>query len=105
MKITQNRLDLMDTIVVDEIDEKDPLSVEFRDFDPTRTMSRHRVLQVETSRPDLIAFTEYGSTGYWWFILAVNGVIDPYQLTEADFLKIPSSLDYYDWFREEKGTV
>jgi len=108
MKVTQNRLDLMDTDTVtidgEEFEIKDPLSISFRDFAPTRTLSEHRVSQDEVPRPDIIAYLEYSTVGYWWFVAAINGIIDPYEMPEQDLIKIPRALDYFDWFREQKGS-
>ncbi len=98
----------MDTVTVTidgvDYDMKDPLSVQFRDFKLQRTASEHRVHQVEVPRPDLISFVEYNTPGYWWFIAAINGVVDPYEMPEQDRVKVPRLLDYFDWFREQKGT-
>ena len=108
MKVTQNRLDIMATeaITIDGevFDVKDPISIQFRDFELRRTASEHRVLQSEVSRSDLISFIEYNTVGYWWVIAAINGVVDPYEMPEQDLMKVPRLLDYFDWFREQKGT-
>lgn len=108
MKVTQNRLDLMDTVAITvggvEHRVKDPLTVQFRDFELRRAASEHRVLQGEVSRPDVVSFVEYNAAGYWWFVAAINGVVDPYAMPEQDLIKIPRLLDYYDWFRQQKGT-
>lgn len=108
MKVTQNRLDLMstETITIDGVEYaiKDPISVQFRDFELKRTASEHRVKQDEVRRPDIVSYLEYNSAGYWWFVAAINGVIDPYEMPEQDLVKIPRLLDYFDWFREQKGT-
>jgi len=108
VKVTQNRLDLMETVVVtiggEDFDIKDPISVQFRDFELKRTAAEHSVHQSEVTRPDIVSFLEYGTSGYWWFLAAVSGVVDPYELPEQDLMKIPRLLDYFDWFREQKGT-
>ena len=108
MKVTQNRLDLMTTETItiggEELDVKDPLSVQFRDFELKRTAAEHMVLQNEVPRPDIISYVEYSTPGYWWFIAAINGVIDPFEMPEQELAKIPRLLDYFDWFRDQKGT-
>ena len=108
MKVTQNRLDLMSTEIITvsgvEYDVKDPISVQFRDLELRRTAAEHRVLQNEVPRPDIISFLEYNTVGYWWVIAAINGVVDPYEMPEQDLLKVPRLLDYFDWFRGQKGT-
>ncbi len=101
MKITTNRYELMDDVVVDSVAEKDPLSSPIQKFSPTRGVTYHKVMGEEVSRPDLIAFREYGSVKLWWFILAVNGIVDPLDVTIGTSLEIPSILDYYDFVREQ----
>ena len=108
MKVTQNRLDLMDTEVITidgvEFSIKDPLSVQLRDFELKRRAAEHKVMQDEVPRPDIVSLLEYNSVGYWWFIAAINGVVDPYEMPEQELLQVPRLLDYFDWFREQKGT-
>lgn len=108
MKVTQNRLDLMATETVTiggvEYDVKDPLSVQFRDFETRRRAGEHRVVQSEVPRPDIISFVEYNTVGFWWFIAAISGVVDPYAMPEQELVRVPQLLDYYDWFREQKET-
>ena len=108
MKVTQNRLDLMstETITVDgvEYDVKDPLSVQFRDFEQRRTAPEHKVIQSEVPRPDIISLNEYSTVAYWWFVAAINGVVDPYDMPEQELIVMPNTLDYFDWFRGQKGT-
>ena len=107
MRVTQNRLDLMtkETVVIDGVfyNVMDPLSVQFRDFGSKRAVFEHTVLQLEVSRPDIVSYVEYNTPGYWWFIAAINGVVDPYEMPEQERVKIPQLLDYFDWFREQKG--
>lgn len=98
----------MDTVTVTidgvEYDMKDPLSVQFRDFELQRTASEHKVIQGEVSRPDIVSYLEYNTPGYWWFVAAINGIVDPYEMPEQELVKIPQLLDYFDWFRAQKGT-
>ncbi len=103
MRITLDRTELMDTVTVDGVREKDPLSVNFREVELKRPASQHRVSQDEIPRPFLIAYREMGSAGYWWFVAAINNVVDPWEMPEGQKMKIPSDLDYSDWYRQEKG--
>jgi len=105
MKVSSNRLDLMDTVTVDGIQEKDPLTMQVRDFVARRQVGQHVAHQVARNRPFLISIDEYNSAGYWWFILAINNIVDPYEVPQNVKLKIPSIDDYYDWFRDQKGTT
>lgn len=105
MKVTQNRLDLMTTETVNGTQEKDPLSINYLDFEQQREAKKHTMLYSEQRRPDIISQDEYQSPGFWWFILAINGVTDPYEVPTDIRLTIPSQLDYFDWFRGQLDEV
>ena len=41
-------------------------------------------------RPDLISNIFYGSPGYWWYLMLVNGVTDPFEgFNSGDQILIP----------------
>ncbi len=41
-------------------------------------------------RPDIISQVFYGSVGYWWLIMLVNNISDPFEgLNVGDQIKIP----------------
>ena len=105
MKVTQSRMDLMETVTVDSIKEKDPLSLNFRGFEAVRRSNRVQVQQVHVERPYLLAYSVYGLVGYWWFLCNVAGVVDPYAMPEGDLIVAPNVLDYYDWYRDQKALV
>jgi hypothetical protein len=105
MKVSSSRLDLMDTVTVDGVQEKDPLTMRFDEFELQRVASRHTVQQSEVNRPDLISGVEYGAVHFWWFILETNGVVDPWEIPEDVRLTVPQILDYYDWFRQQKEST
>jgi hypothetical protein len=45
----------------------------------------------DLARPDLIAYKMYGSVGYYWAILWLNGVLDPFEtLYVGMMLRIPT---------------
>jgi hypothetical protein len=92
----------MNTVTVNGVQEKDPLSMSYRDLVLKREPTRHQTLTGQEKRPDLIANVQYQSPGFWWFILGVNGIIDPYDVPDEFMLTIPDMLDYYDWFRDQK---
>jgi len=105
MKVSTNRLDLMDTVTIDGVQEKDPLTMQVRDFVARRHSRQHIAHQTVRSRPYLTSIEEYSSVGYWWFILEINNIDDPYEVPQDVKLTIPSLDDYYDWFRDQKGTT
>ena len=99
MRITHDRLQLSNTVTVDDIIELDLLSTKFRDFVSVRRMSIHRIVADEVGRADLVSFREYGTPSLYWFILKVNGIIDPYDLDVGSLLEVPSLLDFYEFVR------
>jgi len=103
MKLTTNRLNLMDVVTVDGVQERDPLTLNYRDFEPIRAMGTHEVTTDEVNRAYLVAYQEYSSVNLWWFVLAVNGVVDPWALSMTEYLQVPNLLDYYDWYRSQSG--
>ena len=61
----------------------------------------YRVEDVDLMRPDMISYKSYGSVRYWWIILYINGIEDPfYDLIVGSLLDIPSQLDIYDFFKQ-----
>ncbi len=52
-------------------------------------------------RPELISFQAYSTVRYWWLILFVNKVDDPFfGLSEGQLLTIPNILDVYDFYKK-----
>jgi hypothetical protein len=56
----------------------------------------YRVEERDAMRPDLISYKIYGTIGYWWLIMSVNGIQNPLKdIVVGTLLKIPSALDIY----------
>ena len=52
--------------------------------------SRYLVKASDLMRPDLIAFSVYGKSTYWWVIMYVNKIANPFvDLSAGLVLKIP----------------
>lgn len=51
------------------------------------------VVQSEVKRPDLISFRFYGTTEYWWIIMAYNNMLSVEELVTGTVLEIPSEED------------
>jgi len=47
----------------------------------------------EAGRPDVVSYKLYGSTQYWWVILAYNNMVHHDELVTGTVLKIPSLSD------------
>jgi hypothetical protein len=80
--------------------ELDYLTNTLSKFTMNYPVSFYTVTESDLGRPDLISHKSYGDVGYWWLILMVNQVIDPFNgLTVGQNLMIPSLLDIYAFQR------
>lgn len=80
-------------------EEFDYLSSDITDFEIKRPTRFYTVQYDETQRPDLISIRNYGKQDYWWIILRVNDILDPWNdIEEGDVLRIPNERDIEDWF-------
>lgn len=43
----------------------------------------------DLDRPDIIAFAAYGDETLWWYVMAYNGINDPFSLSVGDRLRLP----------------
>lgn len=58
----------------------------------------YRMDDSEIPDPALISHRVYGDVGFWWIILLVNGVENPFtELSPGTILTIPNKLDIYDF--------
>jgi len=64
-------------------------------------VSYYRVDAVDWMRPDLISYKCYGTVNYYWLIMLVNGVFDPFhELEVGRLLTIPNMLDIYSFYKQ-----
>lgn len=95
-----DRTKFYDTAVVNGVKELDFGTSSISKFQYQYPFSYHRVTESDLMRPDLISFKYYNTVQYWWVILRVNDVRDPYDgLVVGALLKIPSILDLYDIYK------
>lgn len=98
-----NRLLLHNLETVDEIQEVDLSQSNINNFVFNYTPNYYRVSESDILRPDLISFNVYGVVSYWWLLMVVNRVFNPFRdLTVGALLKIPNILDIYDYYRKGK---
>ena len=95
-----NRLNFYKIVTVDGVQELDFLDSSLSGFQMQYPASFYEVTGADLMRPDMISFKNYGTVQYWWVILLVNGVGDPfYDLNVGDMLIIPNLLDLYNFYR------
>lgn len=89
--------------IVEGMWELDYLSSELHSFVPQYEMTTYRVTDLDVLCPDRISWLVYGVEDYWWLILYINKILDPFsQLRAGDLLNIPSMLDIYTFNKKYK---
>lgn len=93
------RTNFLNKETIDNIQEYDLLMTNFEYFKIQRPTTFYIVTNDDLGRPDLLSLRIYGDQNYWWILLEVNGVCDPYnELKEGDVLIVPSLLDIEDFY-------
>ena len=93
-----NRLNFYHEFVVEDIKELDFLWNSLSEFKLEYESIYYRVRLTDVLRPDMISYKCYGVVDFWWIILLINGIDNPFiDLKEGDLLIIPSKLDIYNF--------
>jgi hypothetical protein len=80
--------------------EYDFLVTNITNFKMTYPPLYYRVNTTDLMRPDMISFNVYGTVKYWWLLMFVNGIFDPFNdLSAGQRLTIPNILDIYDFYK------
>jgi len=88
---------------VNGINEIDHMWSTLSSFKLTYESSYYRLCEEDIGAPDLISKKLYGSEKYWWIILLVNKIHDPYNDMEiGDIIQVPSVFDVYNFVRQYK---
>lgn len=93
------RTNFLNKETINNTQEYDLLMTNFEYFKIQRPTTFYTVTNDDLGRPDLLSLRIYGDQNYWWLLLEVNGVCDPYnELKEGDVLIVPSLLDIEDFY-------
>lgn len=85
-------------LIHDGIEELDFLWNSLSSFQMKYDPVYYRVDDSDIPDPALISYRVYGDVGFWWAILLVNGIENPFtELESGMILKIPNKLDIYDF--------
>jgi len=87
----------------DTVKELDHLNNSLLKFKMKYPSSYYVIKEDDLLRPDLISYKAYGTVGFWWLILSINGIMDifnsdvntPNKFIVGMTLKIPNILDIY----------
>lgn len=87
--------------ILDDVEEFDYLWNSLQNFKVNYRPSYYRVSDGDTYRPDLISYKMYGTVKYWWIIMFINKIDDPFfGLTVGQQLTIPNILDIYEFYKQ-----
>lgn len=90
-------------VTVDGVEQLDYLHHTLSGFKMKYEPSYYRVNATDLMRPDTISYKNYGTVRYWWLILYVNGIGDPFsELTLGQLLQIPNLIDVYNFYKKYK---
>lgn len=93
-----NRLNFYNEFLVDGIPQLDFLWNALSKFKMEYESIYYRIRSSDVLRPDIISYKCYGVVDFWWVILLVNGIDNPFTgLKEGDLLIVPSKLDIYNF--------
>ena len=93
-----NRINFYHEHTVEEIKELDFLWHSLSEFKMEYEPAYYRVRLSDLIRPDIISYKCYGVVDFWWIILLINKIDNPFtDLKEGDLLVIPSKLDIYNF--------
>jgi len=86
---------------VDGTEELDFLYNSLSEFEMAYEPKYYRVDESDASDPGIISYKCYGTVEFWWVILAVNGIQNPFtELTVGIVLTIPNVIDIYTFQRK-----
>ena len=96
--MTTKRHDLYKKVRVENNKEIDLLTSKITDM-MFENYDVYTIQQFVEHRPDLISFIHYGTVEYWWLILEINDIIDPFsELYTGRDIMIPALPEYYIFY-------
>lgn len=70
----------------------------------TRDKQYYTIVEQDLKRPDVISFKHFGTTEYYWIILKMNNIVDPFNDLEiGDVIQIPNKLDIEEFVTNSKA--
>lgn len=94
-----DRINFYKKEVIDGVEEWDLINNDIKDFQIRRPTTFYTIQYDEIQRPDIISIRNYSKIDYWWIILYVNEIVDPFnELQEGDIIRIPNVKDIEDWY-------
>ena len=94
--VSQERFD--ESKFLEFTDNFDPLTSRFYNTVKNLPEKQKYFVQSEEGRPDMISYSAYGDTQYWWIILLYNDIDDVDDLTIGRILSLPQVDNLEDLF-------
>ena len=73
-----------------DLKSKIPMFIDVEIPEESPDDKEHIVTSIDAGRIDLISYKYYNTVDYWWAILLVNSIVDPFALEVGQSLRIPS---------------
>ena len=97
--ISKTRTDFLQTLTINNIQEKDLNNMQWDLFTINRPISYYKVSYEDRQRPDLICQKVYSNTQYFWVLMKFNEIDDIWNdITEGDVIMCPNALDIEQYF-------
>lgn len=98
-----NRSNFYQEFVTDNVRELDFLYNPLSDFEIEYEPDYYRVTGEDDMRADLVSYKCYGTVDFWWVILLVNEIDNPFLDIEAGtVLTIPSRTDIFNFQKKRR---
>jgi len=95
-----NRTKFYEIAELTDHSELDYLRTSMANFEMRYKPLYYRVGEEDMMRPDMISFRNYNTVGYWWLLMSVNKIFDPFNdLYVGMKLQIPNILDIYEFYK------
>jgi hypothetical protein len=98
-----DRTQFYNILTINGIQEFDFLENTLSFFTMNYPVSYYQVNDSDILRPDIISYKCYNSVDYWWIIMYVNQIQNPFtDLVSGTQLIVPNILDIINFFRQYK---
>lgn len=88
-------------VSVDSVAERDFLWSPLSTFTMNYKPMYYRVNASDVMRPWLISYKCYGVTEFWWILMFINNIDNPFtDIVEGMVLTIPNRIDIYDFAKK-----
>jgi len=99
-----NRKNFLNKVNNSGVEEYDLIMSNWEFFKIKRSTTFYTIQPSDIGRPDILSLKIYNSIDYWWILLLINGINDPYNdLKVGDIIQIPSILDIEDFYLKIKN--